>query len=93
VVIPITVGRDKSIRLIKDYYKGDRIIGAVAQKDPGIEDPEFSDLNLVGTVAYILKILQMPMVAILRSYRGKEDLPFMKRYKRTLYQSQGDAFR
>ncbi len=60
VVIPITVGRDKSIRLIKDYYKGDRIIGAVAQKDPGIEDPEFSDLNLVGTVAYILKILQMP---------------------------------
>lgn len=60
VVIPITVGRDKSIRLIKDYYKGDRIIGAVAQKDPGIEDPEFGDLNLVGTVAYILKILQMP---------------------------------
>jgi ATP-dependent Lon protease len=60
VVIPITVGRDKSIRLIKDYYKGDRIIGAVAQKDPGIEDPEFHDLNLVGTVAYILKILQMP---------------------------------
>src|SRR5450759_3396849 len=60
VVIPITVGRDKSIRLIKDFYKGDRIIGAVAQKDPGIEDPEFSDLNLVGTVAYILKILQMP---------------------------------
>jgi len=60
VVIPITVGRDKSIRLIKDFYKGDRIIGAVAQKDPGIEDPEFGDLNLVGTVAYILKILQMP---------------------------------
>jgi ATP-dependent Lon protease len=60
VVIPITVGRDKSIRLIKDFYKGDRIIGAVAQRDPGIEDPEFSDLNLVGTVAYILKILQMP---------------------------------
>jgi ATP-dependent Lon protease len=60
VVIPITVGRDKSIKLIKDYYKGDRIIGTVAQKDSGIEDPEFSDLNLVGTVAHILKILQMP---------------------------------
>ena len=60
VVIPITVGRDKSIRLIKDYYKGDRIIGVVAQKDPSIEDPEFRDLNVVGTVAYILKILQMP---------------------------------
>ena len=60
VVIPITVGRDKSIRLIKDYYKGDRIIGVVAQKDPSVEDPEFSDLNMVGTVAHILKILQMP---------------------------------
>ncbi|MGA3014603.1 MAG: endopeptidase La [Bacteroidales bacterium] len=60
VVIPITVGRDKSIKLIKDFYKGDRIIGTVAQKDSGIEDPEFNDLNLVGTVAYILKILQMP---------------------------------
>lgn len=60
VVIPITVGRDKSIKLIRDYYKADRIIGAVAQKDAGIEDPEFKDLNLVGTVAYILKILQMP---------------------------------
>jgi ATP-dependent Lon protease len=60
VVIPITVGRDKSIKLIKDYYKGDKIVGVVAQKDAGIEDPEFHDLNSIGTVAYILKILQMP---------------------------------
>ncbi len=60
VVIPITVGRDKSIKLIRDYYKGDRIIGAVAQKDATVEDPGFSDLNTVGTVAYIMKILQMP---------------------------------
>jgi ATP-dependent Lon protease len=60
VVIPITVGRDKSIRLIKDYYKGERIIGVVAQKDPEIEDPAFEDLNPIGTVAYIIKILQMP---------------------------------
>ncbi len=60
VVIPITVGRDKSIKLIKDYYKGDRIIGVVAQKDASIEDPEFHDLHTVGTVAYIIKILQMP---------------------------------
>ena len=41
VVIPITVGRDKSIKLIKDYYKGDKIVGVVAQKDAAIEDPEF----------------------------------------------------
>lgn len=60
VVIPITVGRDKSIRLIKDYYKGSRIIGAVAQKDVEVEDPSFSDLNEIGTVAYIIKLLQMP---------------------------------
>ncbi len=60
VVIPITVGRDKSIKLIREYYKGNRIIGVVAQKDPNIEDPEFEDLNKVGTVAYIIKILQMP---------------------------------
>ncbi|MEI7498823.1 MAG: endopeptidase La [Bacteroidota bacterium] len=60
VVIPITVGRDKSIKLIREFYKGNRIIGVVAQKDANIEDPEFDDLNKVGTVAYILKILQMP---------------------------------
>lgn len=60
VVIPITVGRDKSIRLIKEYYKGERIIGVVSQKDPEIEDPSFDDLNKIGTVAYIIKILQMP---------------------------------
>ena len=60
VVIPITVGRDKSIRLIREYYKKNRIIGVVSQKDPNVEDPEFADLNTIGTVAYILKILQMP---------------------------------
>lgn len=60
VVIPITVGRDKSINLIKDAYKGDKIIGVVAQKDVGIEDPGFDDLNQVGTVAQVLKMLRMP---------------------------------
>ena len=60
VVIPITVGRDKSIKLIKDNYKGDKIVGVVAQKDGSVEDPDFNDLNSIGTVAYILKILQMP---------------------------------
>ena len=60
VVIPITVGRDKSIKLIKDAYKGDKIIGVVSQKDVSIEDPSFTDLNTVGTVAIIIKMLQMP---------------------------------
>ena len=60
VVIPITVGRDKSIRLIKEFYKGERIIGVVSQKDGDIEDPSYDDLNRIGTVAYIIKILQLP---------------------------------
>ncbi len=60
VVIPITVGRDKSIKLVRENYKQNRIIGVVSQKDPSVEDPDFDDLNKVGTAAYIIKILQMP---------------------------------
>src|ERR1043165_8241263 len=45
VVIPITVGRDKSIKLIKDAYKSEKIIGVVAQKDAQVEDPDFKELN------------------------------------------------
>lgn len=60
VVIPITVGRDKSIKLIKEAYKGDKIIGVVSQRDVSIEDPSFEQLNNVGTVAHIIKMLQMP---------------------------------
>ena len=60
VVIPITVGRDKSIKLIKEAYKGNKIIGVVSQKDVSIEDPTFDQLNTVGTVANIIKLLQMP---------------------------------
>ncbi len=60
VVIPITVGRDKSIKLIKEAYKGDRVIGVVTQKDVSIEDPTLDQLHSVGTVAHIIKMLQMP---------------------------------
>ncbi len=60
VVIPITVGRDKSIRLIKDAYKTDKIIGVVAQKDSTVEDPGVEDLHKIGTVAHIIKMLRMP---------------------------------
>src|SRR6201985_2372509 len=60
VVIPITVGRDKSIKLIRDANKGTRMIGVFSQQDVGIEDPTFSQLNKVGTVALIIKMLQMP---------------------------------
>lgn len=60
VVIPITVGRDKSIKLIKDAYKDKKLIGVVAQKDASIEEPLVEDLHTVGTLAHLIKILHMP---------------------------------
>jgi len=60
VVIPITVGRDKSIKLVKEAYKGDRTIGVVSQKDMDIEEPTIDQLHKIGTAANIIKILQMP---------------------------------
>lgn len=72
VVIPITVGRDKSIRLIREAYKGSKIIGVAAQKDIEIEDPEFDDLNRIGTVAHILKLLQMPDGSTTAIIQGKK---------------------
>jgi ATP-dependent Lon protease len=60
VVIPITVGRDKSINLIKDANKADKIVGVVSQKDDKQEDPAFEELNTVGTVAVVLKMFRMP---------------------------------
>lgn len=60
VVIPITVGRDKSIRLIREANKGNKIIGVVSQKNQDEESPEFDDLHKVGTVAQIIRMLKMP---------------------------------
>jgi len=72
IVIPITVGRDKSIKLIKDAYKGDRMIGVVSQRDVAIEDPSFEQLNTVGTVALIIKMLQMPDGSTTVIIQGKQ---------------------
>src|SRR6056297_560529 len=60
VVIPITVGREKSLKLVQDVYKKNKILGAVSQIDASTEDPHIEDLYKVGTVAQILKILEMP---------------------------------
>ena len=60
VVIPIAVGRDKSLQLIREAYKKDKLIGTVSQKESSIEDPAFNDLNLIGTLGQIIKILEMP---------------------------------
>ena len=60
VVIPITAGRDKSINLIKDANNGSKVIGVVSQRDEETENPGVKDINTLGTVARILRVLQMP---------------------------------
>lgn len=60
VVMPITVGREKSIKLVKKAYKGDRIIGVIAQENAKLEEPNPSDLFSTGTVARIMKMLVLP---------------------------------
>ncbi len=60
VVIPITVGRDKSIKLIQEAYRKDKIIAVVSQKDNTQEEPTFNDLNKIGSVGVIMKVLRMP---------------------------------
>ena len=75
VVIPITVGRDKSVKLVKEFYKKKRPIGVVAQMDANVEDPTVADLYKIGTVAHIMKTLQMPdgnMTVIIQGKRRFE---------------------
>ena len=72
VIIPITIGRDRSVKLIKDAENGNKTIGVVAQKDFDTELPELSDLNHVGTVAHILKMLKMPDGNITAVIQGRK---------------------
>lgn len=60
VVLPITVGRDKSILAVKEAYKTNKLIGVVGQTDGNIEEPEFKDVFKIGTVAQILRMIKMP---------------------------------
>jgi ATP-dependent Lon protease len=81
VVIPITVGRDKSIKLIREAYKGTKLIGVVSQKDPEIEDPNTDDLFSVGTMAQIIKMIRMPdgnTTAIIQGKRKFEISSFIQ---------------
>ena len=87
VVIPITVGRDKSIQLIKDANKSKNPIGVVAQKDKKVEDPTINDLYQMGTVAQILRVLKMPDGSTTIIIQGKKrfkidnlisNLPYLK---------------
>jgi ATP-dependent Lon protease len=60
VVLPISIARPKSVQLIKEVYRSDKIVGTVAQKDPETENPNYQDLHTVGTIGQIVKLLEMP---------------------------------
>ncbi|MBF2709074.1 endopeptidase La [Flavobacterium soyangense] len=72
VVIPITAGRDKSIKLINDAYAAGKIIGVVAQKNEDVEDPTKKDVHNIGTVARILRVLKMPDGNVTVILQGKK---------------------
>lgn len=60
VVLPITVGRDKSIQAVNEAYKLNKLVGVVAQKDSNVEDPAVTDLEVIGTIAKVVKLIKMP---------------------------------
>jgi ATP-dependent Lon protease len=72
VVIPITAGRDKSIKLINDANKGGKVIGVVAQKDESVENPSAKEIHETGTVARILRVLKMPDGNVTVIIQGKK---------------------
>ena len=78
VVIPITLGRDKSIKLIQDAYKGNKIIGVVSQVDSNIEEPHYVDLFKIGTVAQIIRMLKMPDGSSTIIIQGKKRLKLVE---------------
>jgi len=72
VIIPINIGRNKSMKLIQDAYKQNAFIGVITQKDTNTENPELNDLYRIGTVAAILKILEMPDGTTTAIIQGKK---------------------
>jgi ATP-dependent Lon protease len=85
VVIPITVGRDKSIKLIQDANKGSKIIGVVSQKNQDEESPEFNDLYKIGTVAQIIRMLRMPDGSTTVIIQGKRRFEMLEPVKSEPY--------
>ena len=72
VVIPISAGRDTSIKLIDEANKGGKVVGVVAQKDESVENPTADDINKVGVVARILRVLKMPDGNVTVIIQGKK---------------------
>jgi ATP-dependent Lon protease len=78
VVIPITVGRDKSIKAIAESYKSDKLVGVLSQKDSNVEDPGIADLVSIGTVAKIIKLIKMPDGGTTAILQGKKRFSLQK---------------
>ncbi|MCL1943023.1 MAG: endopeptidase La [Candidatus Azobacteroides sp.] len=72
VAMPVTIARDKSMRLVKEAYQQKESIGVVCQKDMNVEDPQFEDLYHIGTIAEILRILEMPDQSTTVILQGKK---------------------
>lgn len=72
VIIPINIGREKSLKLIRNSYKQNAMIGVIAQQDTNTENPGLKDLYQIGTVASILKILEMPDGTTTAIIQGKK---------------------
>ncbi|MBZ0207229.1 MAG: endopeptidase La [Flavobacteriales bacterium] len=85
VVIPITVGRDRSIKLIQEVYRGNRTLGVLSQKDSDIEEPEPKDLNKVGTIATIIRMLRMPDGSTTAVIQGKKRFEMIEMVKTDPY--------
>lgn len=78
VIFPITVGRDKSIKLIREANKADKIIGVVSQVNPEMEDPEFDDLYKTGTMAQIVRMMRMPDGSTTVIIQGKRRIEMLE---------------
>ena len=102
IVMPISVGRQKSLQLVQEVYRGNRLLGTVAQKDGSIDDPTPDDLYQTGTIAQVLKILEMPDGSTSVIIQGKkrfevreytQEFPYLKAQVNPLndIQPQGDS--
>ncbi|ULQ57167.1 endopeptidase La [Flavihumibacter rivuli] len=87
VVLPITVGRDKSIKAVNEAYKANKLVGVVAQKDSNVEDPTITDLEAIGSVAKIIKLIKMPDGGTTVIIQGK------RRFKLDQFTSEEPFFR
>lgn len=85
VVLPISIGRPKSVKLIRDVYNSNKIVATVAQKDPEIDDPTYEDLHKTGTIGQIVKLLEMPDGSTTAIIQGKRRIELTGEVKKEPY--------